>query len=77
MIFVQDSQSFRHYELVSKFNFCLKTFFRHDLLESTFYGDLVYKFKKIVGGSEFYGQNTLQMYMLQFKCDATDGMLSF
>ena len=39
----------RHYELVSKFNVGLKTLLQQGLSEPEFYGDLVYKFKKIVG----------------------------
>ena len=39
----------RHYELVSKFNVGLKTLLHKGLSEPEFYGDLVYKFKKIVG----------------------------
>ena len=46
----------RHYGLVSKFNVGLKTFLRHGLSEPEFYGDLVYKFKKIVGRTDFSDQ---------------------
>ena len=38
----------RHYELVSKYNVALKKLLHQGLSESEFYGDLVYKFKKIV-----------------------------
>ena len=41
----------RHYELISKFNVGLKS-----LLELEFYGDLVYKFKKIRGMTDFSDQ---------------------
>ena len=37
----------RHYELVSKFNVGLKTLLHQGLSEPEFYGDLVYKFKKL------------------------------
>ena len=37
----------RHYELVSKFSVGLKTFLHQGLSEPEFYGDLVYKFKKL------------------------------
>ena len=37
----------RHYELISKFNVGLKSLLHQSLSESEFYGDLVYKFKKI------------------------------
>ena len=43
----------RHYELVSKFNVGLKTLLHQGLSEPEFYGDLVYKFKKIVGRVDF------------------------
>ena len=47
----------RHYELVSKFNVGLKTKKLHQgLSEPEFYGDLVYKFKKIVGRADFSDQ---------------------
>ena len=37
----------RHYELISKFNVGLKTLLHDSLSEPEFYGDLVYKSKKI------------------------------
>ena len=43
----------RHYELVSKFNAELKTPLHQGLSEPEFYGDLVYKFKKIVGRTDY------------------------
>ena len=43
----------RHYNLVSKFNTGLKSFLKQGLSEPEFYGDLVYKFKKIVGQIDF------------------------
>ena len=46
----------RHYELVSKFNVGLKTLLHQVLSEPEFYGDLVYKFKKIVGRVDFSDQ---------------------
>ena len=46
----------RHYELVSKFSVGLKTLFHQGLSEPEFYGDLVYKFKKIVGRADFSDQ---------------------
>ena len=46
----------RHYELVSKFNVGLKTLLHQGLSEPEFYGDLVYKFKKIVDRAGFSGQ---------------------
>ena len=46
----------RHYELVSKFNVGLKTHLHQGLSEPEFYGDLIYKFKRIVGRVEFSDQ---------------------
>ena len=46
----------RHYELVSKFNVGLKTLLHQGLSEPEFYGDLVYKFKKIVGRADLSDQ---------------------
>ena len=43
----------RHYEFVSKFNVGLKTLLHQGLSEPEFYGDLVYKFQKIVGRADF------------------------
>ena len=45
----------RHYDLVSKFNTGLKSLLKQGL-EPEFYGDLVYKFKKIVGRYDFSDQ---------------------
>ena len=49
----------RHYELVSKFNVGLKTLLHQGLSELEFYGDLVYKFKIIVGSADFSDQKKL------------------
>ena len=46
----------RHYELVSKFNVGLKTLLHQGLSEPEFYGDSVYKLKKIVGRADFSDQ---------------------
>ena len=46
----------RHYELVSKFNVGLKTLLHQGLSELEFYGDLLYKFKRIVGRVDFSDQ---------------------
>ena len=59
----------RHYELVSKFNVGLKTLLHQGLSEPEFYGDLVYKFKKIVGRVDFSDQfrknyRSLQTYWI-------------
>ena len=46
----------RHYELVSKYNIGLKTLLRQGLSKPEFYGDLVYKFTKIIGRADFSDQ---------------------
>ena len=46
----------RYYDLISKFQVGLKSLLRHGLLEPEFYGDLVYKLKKIVDSYNFSGQ---------------------
>ena len=46
----------RHYELVSKFSIGLKTLLNQGLSEPEFYGDLLYKFKKIAGRADFSDQ---------------------
>ena len=43
----------RHAELISKFNVGLKTLLSDGLSEPEFYGDLVYKFKKLIGRNIF------------------------
>ena len=43
----------RHFELISKFNVGLKTLLREGLSEPEFYGDLVYKFMKLIGRNYF------------------------
>ena len=43
----------RHYELISKFNVGLKSPLHQGLSEPEFYGDLVYKFKKIRDMTDF------------------------
>ena len=46
----------RPYGLVLKFNTVLKSLLKQGLSELEFYGDLVYKFKKIVGRNDFSDQ---------------------
>ena len=43
----------RHFDLVSKYNVGLKTLLLKGLSEPEFYGDLVYKFRKIIGKYDF------------------------
>ena len=46
----------RYYDLISKFQVGLKSILRQELSEPEFYGDLVYKLKKIVGSYNFSAQ---------------------
>ena len=46
----------RRYELVSKFNFGIKILLHQGLSEPEFYGDLIYKYNKIVGRADFSDQ---------------------
>ena len=46
----------RHYELICKDNVGLKTLLSEGLSEPEFYGDLVYKFKKLIGSNDLYFQ---------------------
>ena len=43
----------RRYELTTKSNVGLKTLLREGLSEPEFYGDLVYKLKKLIGRNDF------------------------
>ena len=43
----------RHFELISKFNVGLKSLLHQGLSEPEIYGDLIYKFKKIRGMTNF------------------------
>ena len=42
-----------HFDIVSKYNVGLKTLILQGLSEPEFYGDLVYKFRKIIGKNDF------------------------
>ena len=46
----------RHFKLVSKYNTGLRLLLQQGLSEPEFYGDLVYKFRKIVRKTEFSDQ---------------------
>ena len=46
----------RHSELIVKYNIGLKTLLKQSISEPIFYGDLVYKFKRIVGKPNFSDQ---------------------
>ena len=47
---------YRHSELIVKYNIGLKTLLQQGISELIFYGDLVYKFKRIVGKPNFSDQ---------------------
>ena len=47
---------YRHSELIVKYNFWLKTLLQQGISEPIFQGDLVYKFKRIVGKPNFSDQ---------------------
>ena len=44
----------QHFDLVSKYNVRLKNLLLQGLSEPEFYGDLVYKFRKIIGKYDFH-----------------------
>ena len=46
----------RYYDLIAKFQVGLKSLLRQGLSEPDFYGDLVYRLKKIVGSNNFSAQ---------------------
>ena len=46
----------RHSEVIVKYNIGLKTLLQQGESEPIFYGDLVYKFKRIIGKPNFSGQ---------------------
>ena len=58
----------RHYELVSKFKVGLKSLLQQGLSEVEFYGDLVYKLRKIVDRADFLSvqksYHALQTYLI-------------
>ena len=43
----------RHFELIEKYHVSLKNFMQQGICNPEFYGDLVYKFKKIIGNPNF------------------------
>ena len=47
------SRAFKYFLIVSKYNVGLKTLLLQGLSEPEFYGDLVYKFRKIIGKNDF------------------------
>ena len=47
---------YKHSEFIVRYNICLKTFLQQGISEPVFCGDLVYKFKRIVGKPNFSDQ---------------------
>ena len=60
----------RHFKLISKFNVGLKSLLHQGLSEPEFYGDLVYKFRKIMGRADF--SNQFRKIILRHKCIGYD-----
>ena len=66
------------YDFVSKFDTGLKSFLKQGLSEPESYGDLMYKFKKIVGRTDFsdhFRKILIQTNRIQHECYATNCML--
>ena len=55
----------RHFELIEKHHVSLKKLMQQGVCNQEFYGDLVYKFKKIIGNPNFY--NLLKRIVNRFK----------
>ena len=55
----------RHFELVEKYHVSLKKLMQQGICNPEFYGDLVYKFKKIIGNPNF--SNLLKCIVNRFK----------
>ena len=67
----------RHSELIVKYNIGLKTLLQQGISEPIFYGDLVYKFKGIVGKPYFSDQFKKIVKRYKFRYHATVCMPSF
>ena len=59
---------------MSKYNVGLKILLLQGLSEPEFYGDLVYKFRKIIGKNDF-PYHFKKIIVVKHRCFATDGML--
>ena len=62
----------RHYELIFKYNVGLKTLLGDGLLKPGFYGDLIYKFKKLIGSKDFSFQFRKIITRYRLESYATD-----
>ena len=61
-----------------KYNVRLKPLLRQGLSEPEFYGNLVYKFRKITGKNDFpyhFKKINVRYKKIGYRCFATDGML--
>ena len=65
---------YRHSELIVKYNIGLKTLLQQGISEPIFYGDLVYKFKRIVGKPNFSDQfkKIVKRYIRDFMMSLSD-----
>ena len=61
----------RHSELIVKYNIVLKTLLQQCISEPMFYGDLVYKFKRMVGKPNFSDQFKRVSNVIKKKLDIT------
>ena len=57
----------RHFDIVSEYNVGLKTLLLQGLSEPEFYGDLVYKFRGMVGKNDFRGMVGKHDFIYHFK----------
>ena len=55
----------RHFELIEKYHVSLKKLMQRGICNPEFYGDLVYKFKKIIGNPNF--SNLFKRIVKRFK----------
>ena len=65
---------------MSKYNERLKTLLLQGLSELEFYGDLVYKFRKIIGKNDFpyhFKKIIVRHKKIGYNIDATDCMLCY
>ena len=68
----------RHFDIVSKYNVGLKTLLLQSLSEPEFYGDLVYKFRKIIGKNDFpyhFKKMIFRYKKIGYNINAIDGMI--
>ena len=64
------SKFYRHHKLVSKFNVGLKSLLHQGVFEPKFYSDQVYKFKKLMGRTDFSDQFRKVIIRYQRSCDS-------